>query len=222
MNAHAKPAPRIGWPAWTANNRRRRAMVSRLSQLSGLPVDDLETVVKRDIIAVYTGGNDSSKALDARGWLQLYTELQARLDLHESTAPVVHNPRPPQRIRNADALSSAEQRRVVETLRQLNAMSADEFHTFCIDRLGCKSPATRAQANKIINALKPMALRRHQVEQRVCRALLLDLLDPRDRELLADVSGRFDRGRQGASVRVGSIPILLKVFARYHVERRDD
>ncbi len=113
---------------------------------------------------------------------------------------------------------------ICETLRQLNDMSADDFRQFCLKlsdspkfKRRFDRPVTRGELNAVIDALKPMALRRHQVLARVCRALESAPLDPQDRLMLRDVAQRYGRGKQGANVRVGSIPVVLKILGRYGV-----
>jgi len=126
---------------------------------------------------------------------------------------------PTARGHGADLLSSSAQRYALETLRQLCEMSGEDFMAFCRKKFGFAVPATRGQGNKTINALKPMALHRHQVKARIGRALDLPNLDAPDRAFLADVLARFGNGKQGASVRIGSIPIALKILGRYGIEK---
>ncbi len=222
-------APAIGWPAWTALNRRRRAMVADLARASGIDRSEIEEWLKREIITAETRGkSDSSKDLDARGWVHTFDELNNRLAAYGKgdrtpAAAIADAPSRKAQVKRSRTqgqspayLLSARQRYVLVTLQQLLAMSNDEFTGFCRKQFGFRIPATRAQANKVINALKPMAIRKLRIPERVAIALA-GKLDHADRLLLEDVSTALAKGKQGASVKIGSLPILLKIFGRYGI-----
>jgi len=213
----AKRHPRIDQPAYRANVRRWQAMMTNLSKESGLPRDQVEQIC-RDKISELTGGDSSSKALTNHQWAKLFNFLNDRLALVD-----LGRPQPQFRPdRNPDALPTAKQRRVIETLRELLDWSTQDLQSFTRKYFGWRKGTTRARANKLIDALKPQVLRHHQVAARVAIALQEYNLDQADRHLLADVARQLESGKQGANVRVGAIPVCIKVLNRYGVPKVDD
>lgn len=216
--------PAIG-AAYAANVRRWQAEMTELARLAGLPRGEVEASCREVIHAA--SGQESSKGLDARGWGRLFVWLDEQITKYRGAtrpiAPPADDLKPkrrrtaPTRGYGADLLLSDAQRYALETLRQLNEMDADAFRSFCRERFKFEIPATRGQANKALNALKPMALRRHQVKRRIGLALDRADLDPKDRTLLADVLAQFGGGKQGSRVRVGAIPVVLKILGRMGV-----
>jgi len=244
----AQQLPAIG-SAYTANVRRWQALMTELSRLAGVPRADVEAECRSIIRAAsgqesskgldargwgrlfvwldeqlgkYREGVDSrvrgnderknSASLESRNPEKGVDSRVRGNDERKKRAPRAQG-------HGADLLSSSAQRYALETLRQLCEMSGDDFKAFCRKKFGFAVPATRGQGNKTINALKPMALHRHQVKARIGRALDLPNLDEPDRAFLADVLARFGNGKQGASVRIGSIPIALKILGRYGLEK---
>ena len=204
-------------------------MVAELSRAAGLPVAEIDEWLKRKVIAVATDGKSlSSKDLDDGGWRDLFLALNERLAAYgggrNPSAAVADAPHRKAQAcrsrtvgRNAASLLSSRQRYVLVTLAQLLSMSDEALKSFCRERFGFGLPATRDQANKTINALKPMAIRKHDIPGRVRRALDEARLESADRLFLEDVAAALRRGRQGASVKIGSLPVLLKIFARYRI-----
>ena len=214
----AKRQPLIDSRAYRANVRRWQAMMTDLSKKSGLPRDQVVDLCRQQI-ATITGGDSSSKALNDKGWGRLFNFLNDRLALVDPQRP---SPRICPGRRNKDALSTDKQRKVINTLRELLGWSEADFASFCRQRLGIPSPATRDWASKVIDGLKPQALREHQVQDRIQRALEIPHLHPPDRAILKDVACQFAGGKQGANVAVGSIPIILRILSRYKVGKEDN
>jgi len=205
--------------AYRANIRRWQVMISKCASTLGLPRDEVEQFA-RDQIAVITGGDRSTKALDARGWAMQYVWLQDRIDRAQGATSA--QPRPDSRAgrANRQALSTAAQRKVIDTLRELLGWTIQEQEIFCTCHLKFTKPSTRWRASNLIDALKPQVLRMHQVRERIDRALDLPI-DQADRILLLDVARQYDDGgKQGSSVEVGAIPIVLKVLSRYGIEKK--
>jgi hypothetical protein len=103
--------------AYRANIRSLAGDDLECASTLGLPRDEVEQFA-RDQIAVITGGDRSTKALDAAGgpcsmvWLRSY---------RSRTGATSAQPRPDSRAgrANRQALSTAAQRKVIDTLREL-------------------------------------------------------------------------------------------------------
>jgi hypothetical protein len=184
-----------------ANNKRRRAMEAKLAKLAGAPPAEINAFVKRELIAVQTGGDESSLALDARGWARVLDELAGRLgafgpaprppDVSDASGVSRASGRPGasdgfgrsnRRLRQraaAGTLPTAAQKHVIRRLAGKIGMNENDLETMCARRWHWRRPTTRRRAAALLEALKSMVCVQCRLRD---RAALLDAKTLTERE----------------------------------------
>jgi hypothetical protein len=190
MNAAQQRLP-IGESAFNALNRRRRALVAKIARLSGVPVDEIETWCKRELIVPATAGSDSSKALDDFGWRLVMNRLEAEISKWTRLAPAADRRTPGgavirdrSRI-DRDALPTGAQKRVIDALRAALGWDETQLAAWCRAAHGFDRPATRGRAGALIESLKSKALR--ELRLAVRGAAIVDQLTGRERDVVCEL-----------------------------------
>ncbi len=165
LNAAPAIAARVPAPVFVANNKRRRALVSQIVKASNLPSEAVEHWLKEDVIAVCTGGDPSSKALDERGWASVFTALQEKLDQYEG-APLRDEF---ESSGHPNALPTGEQKRMIAQLVARLERGEEKAAAVCRRQFRRDRATTRWQASNLIEALKSMVVIELQLFDRAAR-----------------------------------------------------
>lgn len=205
----------ISTKAYIANRRRFAVLCKELAKQLEIPADQAESMA-RGLIGQITGGESSTKELDARGWAALFkwfNDQGAKLQIKGKK----RQKKPRNRDNFPESLPSGRQKALINSLKEAinwqGEKDEDElFRDWMKDSFGFSFYRDRRQAKMVIDGLKSLLVREANVLHK-CHLLLENTSIPqRLRSLVYSVRQDIISSRNAGKAAPGGILKVLEIY----------